>query len=444
MNKKVVILVDNKWRDLPGCALIAHHLETGFAINCILEPLESWRACIGAYKPDFILFNHLTAMHLARFSERLKEMGVLVGVLPNEGILYDKEVLDYNAGKYHRYAHIDHFFCWNRAHRDALLRNMNELNGEIHVAGVPRFDYYFAPWKDIFLSGHQDRDRRKKKILICTNFVFARYKDWPKSDVEKIFSSWKERISTYANYNDLIEVAARSRSKVFQYLEAILKGTKCDIDLKPHPSEDCRPYISWFDTLSLEYKKRVNLCLTESMWEVLSSCDLEISCETCTTALESWIAGKPTIELIFEKHPVFFHKIAARPNRICDFPEKLSEMIEEALNNPAQEDLRQLRRQYLDEWCAAPSGVSSRMVAEIIAEAIGYHANPKWNFTFQDWRRALKLKIKNFFGLAYGSNPWKLIMGLLPGYKMDATEAKFIRPADVQKWKEKLWEIQHL
>jgi len=442
MGEKVVILVDNKKRDLPGCALIAHHLETGFGINCVLEPLESWRACIAAYKPNFILFNHLTAMHLVRFSHRLKEMGVLVGVLPNEGISYDSEVLDYNAGRYHSDAHIDHFFCWNKAHQDALVRNLKNFDGEIHVVGVPRFDYYFAPWKDLFFKP-QEYDRRRPRILICTNFVFARYQDWPKPHVDKIFSPWKDRISAYANYRDLIEVCVRSRSKIFQYLEAILRGTKCNIDLKPHPSENHKPYLSWFEKLPLEYKARVKVCLTELIWEVLPLCDLEISCERCTTALESWILGKPTIELVFEKHPRFFDELSARPNRLCDSPKKLPAMIEETLKNPVQEDLQKLRRQHLDEWCAAPSGISSRKIAEIIAEAIGHGGDPKWNFTLQDWRRALKLKIKNFLGLAYGSNPWKLIMGLLPGQQMDPTEAKFIRPTDVREWRERLQKIHH-
>jgi surface carbohydrate biosynthesis protein len=125
MAKTVVILVDNKKRDLPGAALVAHHLETRFHLKCVLQPLESWRSCLAAFKPNYILFNHLTASHLAYFSIRLRDMGILVGVLPNEGINYNQDDLEFNAGRYHSYAHIDQFFCWNEFHKKALMTIMN-------------------------------------------------------------------------------------------------------------------------------------------------------------------------------------------------------------------------------------------------------------------------------------------------------------------------------
>ena len=53
---------------------------------------------------------------------------------------------------------------------------------------------------------------------------------------------------------------------------------------------------------------------------LILACDLEISCETCTTALESWIARKPTIELVLQKHPVFYHPDIARLNATCHDP----------------------------------------------------------------------------------------------------------------------------
>ena len=70
-----------------GDALIAHHLEK-LGVTCYLEPLETWRAAVHAYKPHLVLFNHLTVKHLADFSQELKDWGVLVGCLMNEGLLY--------------------------------------------------------------------------------------------------------------------------------------------------------------------------------------------------------------------------------------------------------------------------------------------------------------------------------------------------------------------
>src|SRR5258706_9352795 len=89
---RAVLLVDSKTRDLPVAALIAHHLNA-LGVDCFLEPLEAYRAVLGAYRPQLILFNHLTASHLVDYSKRLAQMGVLTAVLPNEGILYDSEVM---------------------------------------------------------------------------------------------------------------------------------------------------------------------------------------------------------------------------------------------------------------------------------------------------------------------------------------------------------------
>ncbi len=147
MARQIVILVDNKNRDLPGAALIAHHLEEGFGLPCLLQPLESWRACL-ALKPAYILFNHLVASHLARFSRRLHDLGILVGVLPNEGIYNSQELLEFNAGKYHAFAHIDQFFCWNEAHRQALLKIMRLPPDRVLVVGSPALIIIFPPgWR---------------------------------------------------------------------------------------------------------------------------------------------------------------------------------------------------------------------------------------------------------------------------------------------------------
>ena len=54
---KVVYLVDNKRRDLAMAALIALQLERR-GIECVLEPLESYRAVLAADRPDMIIFNH--------------------------------------------------------------------------------------------------------------------------------------------------------------------------------------------------------------------------------------------------------------------------------------------------------------------------------------------------------------------------------------------------
>jgi surface carbohydrate biosynthesis protein len=169
IGEPVVILVDNKIRDLNVAALIAHHLET-MNVPCQLEPLEAFRAAVGAYRPGMIIFNHLNASHLASWSRRLAELGVLVGVVPNEGFVYDDESRPFMAGRYHK-AHVDHFFCWNRMHGEALRAESAEKARNVHVVGVPRFDFYFEPWSKLQPPAPPKTSR--PRVLVCTNFVLT-------------------------------------------------------------------------------------------------------------------------------------------------------------------------------------------------------------------------------------------------------------------------------
>ena len=442
MPKKVVILVDNKARDLPGAALIAHHLEHHFGLTCLLQPLEAWRACLGL-KPAYILFNHLVASHLARFSTRLRDLGVLVGVLPNEGIYNSRELLEFNAGKYHAFAHIDQFFCWNEDHRQALLKIMGLPPERVFVIGVPRFDYYFSPWLEAIQPPRPPSSR--PRILVCTNFAFADFLDRPPLEAEKFFSIMQGRLPSRENYWELIKINAAARAKLFAFLEVLVRQTDYFLDLKPHPAEEQRPYLNWYTKLPASVRARVTLRLKETIFEVLPLCDLEISCERCTTALEAWILGKPTIELVFFRHPVFYDEETARCNRLCAEPEQLPALIAQTLAEPAQEELQPARRELLAKACHSPRGDSAFRVAEIIAGAVAAQPEPAWEkLTWQDYRRTWKLRLKNALNLPYGSTPWKVLWNQLPGVKPFFVEAKSITPALVQDWRARLQRVTTL
>ena len=162
-NKRVVLLVDNRNRDLAGATLIAHHLKQN-SVDCFLEPLESYKGCLAAYRPDMIIFNHLTGNHLVAYSNRLAALGVMVAVLPGEGIIYHKESLKFNAGKFHRGAHIDCFFCWNEEHRLALRETGFNSAVRLEVIGPPRFDFLFRTLVSAAPAGRALRGTRRNPL----------------------------------------------------------------------------------------------------------------------------------------------------------------------------------------------------------------------------------------------------------------------------------------
>ncbi len=431
--KSVVFLIDNKVRDLPVASLIAHHLrEKG--VDCHLEPLEAFRAALAAYRPEMVIFNHLTASHMVDWSKRLSGMDVLTAVLPNEGILYDRDVLNFNAGRHHNGAHIDYFFCWNDVHGQALLENGFGDRTKVAAVGVPRFDFYFEPWSRIVQF--ESKARPRPRVLFCTNFTTARYNELPRAHGDRFFAAWAHRIPLYRDYWSAIEAHGRSRVRALDYLASLAGTNRFEIVLRPHPSEDSRFYSQWLEKQPDGVRSNIRFDVGGNITALILDCDLEISCETCTTALESWIAGKPTIELIFERHPMWYREVQARGNIECADPSLLPALVDKVLSGPLDPDKARIRREHVATWCASPDGTSALRLAKIIADAVREKAPADWSLlTANDRRRALKLRMTRLFGLAYHFDPLLWLKRLLfrDRYAMkDATYRKSIKPADVR------------
>ncbi len=413
--KIVVLLVDDRRRDLLGNALIARHLRDN-GVRVYLEPINAWQAVLGAHRPHMIVFNHLGAKHLADYSQRLHQLGVLTAVLPNEGILYNGEVLDFNARSLYPQMHCDYFFCWNGVHREALVRHhyCATDNGAIEV-GIPRFDFYREPWRRVFERPVAQTGR--PQILACGNFPLAHYHELPPEYADHFFGRWTEGIPSYQNYRSAIQSNFEARTKFFPFVEALVKTNRYDITLRPHPRESADLYLKWMGALPSEQKPHVRLAMQESISELILNHDLQVSCEHCTTALESWIIGKPTIELVSEKHPFWHFPERNGLNVECSEASKLPAMVEEALRHPEQKEFAVARRAHLQKWCSTVDGNSAKRIADHIVESLK-ESRPPLRLNFQDWRRGMKLKAFQFLGEPYTYPPVLKLLKNVKGEKM--------------------------
>lgn len=438
-SKPVVLLVDSRTRDLPVSSLIAHQLAQ-LGVETQLQPLEAYRAVLAAFRPAMVVINHLTASHLVRWSHRLKELGVLVAVLPNEGLAYDEDDLRFLAGRYHNKAHIDHFFTWNEAHRDALRHAGFDDATQIHVVGVPRFDFYFQPWSRLFVPDAAPRS--KPRILCCTNFVFAKFQDLPRVEGEKFLQVFR-RMPKYQNPWELVEVNHRCRQRSLAFFEKLLTANQFEILLRPHPQEDANFYRAWAERLPAELRSWLQIDSTSNITKLILECDAEVSCETCTTALESWIAGKPTVELTFERHPVYFHPDVGALNTLCEEPGRLAETAGRVLREPPAAEVLAARREHLRKWCHAPSGKSAEAIAKTIHHAVTGDRPPLGELTANDHRRGLTLRAFNAVGWPCNHDPLLFLKRrLFPAdYAVkQSIQNKNIRPKDVaaarERWRD--------
>jgi hypothetical protein len=261
---------------------------------------------------------------------------------------------------------------------------------------------------------------------------------------DKLFAPWKGRISSYSDYWNLIKVNYKSRKLFFEFLNKLISLDKYNIILKPHPGEEIDVYRKWYDSLEVAQKQKITLDTTSYIWELIPQCDVEIACETCTTTLESWIADKPTIELILTKHPVFFHEFLAKMSYVCDDPILLDKVIQKALKREYEKEFKKLRKEHLKKWCANPRGNSSKKLALIIKKAVE-NTNPnfeKLDFSYK--RKAKKLLLLEKLNLPYNYNPFSIIKAILfPNKYKDKLRIynKTIKPSDVKKWKNKIKEM---
>src|SRR5437870_5118836 len=80
---RVVLIVDNIHRDLPGLLLVAMRL-CRYGATCYLVPFNLRESETWALAPDFVLLNYLRKRNEV-FARRLMDAGIQVGVLDTEG-----------------------------------------------------------------------------------------------------------------------------------------------------------------------------------------------------------------------------------------------------------------------------------------------------------------------------------------------------------------------
>lgn len=444
MGNPIVLLCDNKRRDLPSLGLIAHHLEAQ-GKRVLIEPIEAWCSVVGAHRPAVILFNHILASHLADYSERLASMGVKVAVLPNESLLYNADVMRFNSRRYKENVHVDMYFCWNDHQRRALLENgYRKSETEIVLAGNPKFDLHFPPWNRLYAPRKDRFDTDRPTVLFCSNFCLAHFQELPPEKADAFFDIWKKHIPLYADYRGAIATNHRARISAMNLLRVIAEANRFSLIVRPHPNESDEFYRNWLDSLPPNSRNNVMVARDESIYSLIQECDLEISCETCTTAVESWMCGKPTIELIFEKHPMFYHDVIRGLNCECERAKDIVRLVDEQLANPKQATYAAKRERHLADWCASPDGSSAATIAGALAR-LADSAKPDFSrLTFGEERRGFKLWCLTGLGKPCNYNPFlSLKAALFPQrYELRVkTFEKTISPSDVRASRQRIREL---
>ena len=390
--QRIVFLIDHKGRDLMGAALIAHHLEKlGYEVH--LEPLQSWRSCLPAWKPSMIIFNHLSTKLLADYSEELHKRGILVAVLLNEGFCLKDSGRKYLSEPQHPNIHCDLFLTWNTLHRDELIKYQFVTPPENAITtGVPRFDFYRQPWSSIY---QKENRQELTQVLVNTTFAIAHYYERSEKDQALLIAAMGNgKVDETSDYKKLIRAHYVGMRKLPEFLKLLLNSGKHQITLRPHPREELTFYKSFIENLPAEQKQRISLNKEEQIQSAIITADIILNCEDCTTSVESWMAQKPTITLTFAKDPAFFTSTYAERSPQVAEPQDLIPAIELALSSPDQPEYKELREAYLNKWLFKTDGRSAQRAANAIHEILSTAPNtPAYPKDFSSLRRGFKVRL---------------------------------------------------
>lgn len=445
---KILFAVDHKWRDLAGHVYAGLLLEQrGHQVDYTRNNLE--KNCIWASKPDLVVMNHLLPHKKQQFAKFLNKQNIKVAILPTEGMPTLDGMRNYAGGKDCDLSGVDLHFTWSQAMAEVLHENKTIARDKIVVAGVPRFDFYRQPLKSIlnksaFLEKYH-LNPRFPLITLATNFTQASFftanQDFYRNNAQKHgFDKVFEDL-----FGDATDIPRRDYLSRELFLDAFvaLVGHFPEVNfvLKLHPSEDHQYYQDLIHKKLSSAAARVRIIAHEYIWDVLNATDIELN-RSCTTAIESWLLGKPTIEMQLNPDEFYFSAEFASGSDLVRSTDALIATVSHYLaGGEIPDSLQQAREKFLQTWCNSPDGDATRIVVEHIHRLLDAEKRPQGSgASAVNWKRRFLshvLSLGDYFGhdlRVYG------VKNTLAGNYVDKLGRfdKYIHKRDIAAWKRQL------
>lgn len=445
---KILVSVDHKWRDLPAYVYLSELLrKDNHEVLLVRNGFEKYY--VVGFKPDMILMTHLYEKHRQQFARELKDQGVIVMLLPTEGIPTLARARKFASGFNTDLSGVDLHFLWNRPMFDLLSKNQTIKQDSLRVVGCPRFDFYRSPLSEIILEKEKfcekfKLDKNLPIITFATNFTQSQFHnntdkaDFLKRDAERL--GYESTIKAITG--SLEEMARRD----YESREILLKAfcqlledfPAVNFVLKLHPSEDHQHYVELENKLKKKYSNRVIIISTGYIWDLLKVTDIELQ-RSCTTAVESWMTGKPTIEMKLNPDEWYFSPEHAAGSSVAhDYEQLKNYILKYLVSSSINQDIYQARNEFLEKWCYKIDGKRTLTLAEEISHF--YKSNKKIT--------KIKFNIKYYLiYLLIKYSDYKIhdlkVYGVFSIFKQNKVDKlgrvdKFFNQRDVSFWRKKI------
>ena len=366
MSKRVALIVDNPYRDLPGLVLLATRLcQEG--VTCYLVPFNLQSSEIWPLAPDFVLLNYLRTNN-ERFARQLAEVGIRLGVLDTEGgVLVNLDSYgDSLAQDQEVRAQVACYCSWGPRLVEQAVHCRWFAPRQAAVTGSPRFDFYAMPWWQVALraSSAYAAAHDHNLILVNGNFTLSnpRFQS-PEAEVRMLVEHFGYDLDYVLEWQrteqrTMHELAALTNRLARRFPEATFV-------YRPHPFER----LETFEGL-LEKRENLHLIKAGTVDGWILRAQAVIQC-SCSTAIEAGMAGVPA--LLPAWIPTAVNMPAAEDVSVqCETEEELVQTLESILTGNFERPayIQHRLEEVISEWFYRVDGRAHERVADCILRSL--------------------------------------------------------------------------
>ena len=380
MNKKAVLVIDHKDRDLRGIVLIAYKLYTKYKVYPYLTTTKNEISSLIKYQPDFILLQHVRHPRQKEFLDYARGKNIKIGLLLAEGFPKTAKDIFSSAGLKEFIYYLDLIMLWGKAlFNNAESKNIYKPKLKVKAVGSPRFDFHTEVFKNSFLNKSEfsfELGLKEKLpiVVLMTNYKYANREGGIKNLIQQV----KTPGSSDHRLASVIGPKARDHQKLFSiinkyYLMLIKDFPKVHFLIKVHPAEPNSIYHKIYNN-----HKNVRILGDDnekiSLSDIIRNADIEIT-SRCTTTAESFIMDvtKNIIGINLNNKNLELNEFEylERGTDLVSNYQELKDRVEFYLEgNSTSETLIEKRIQFISEFLYSNDGNSADRCAQAINDMI--------------------------------------------------------------------------
>jgi surface carbohydrate biosynthesis protein len=305
---RIQLLCDHKWRDLPNLTVTKFRLEQ-LGHRVVISTTKDVLPTVQWFRPDCFVINHLFSPENVALARALRACNVATVLLPTEGAVHPA-LAPLGEGEYSDFAVVDLLLAWGESAAVPIRERWGFDDKSAPITGFSRLDFYHPKFRslitprDEFLRAMK-LDPSKPVVTWATAFSYAHLGRSPESMAK--YKREQKDFGIRASYerigldpDTIPQLHARGQELGARNFIALAKALP-DVQfiIRPHPTEDRNYYRALMREHGIE---SIAFCPQDYIWNVLNASDVHLH-RHCTTAVEAWTWGKPTIEMAFDPIP---------------------------------------------------------------------------------------------------------------------------------------------